>query len=58
MSELDFDREIRVRLGFTVVAAVLGIGVAAFTDVSEWVAFGIVILLGLVAPRLVLYFED
>ncbi|NHX35938.1 MULTISPECIES: hypothetical protein [Halolamina] len=58
MSELDFDREIRVRLVFAVVAAVLGIGVAVFTDVSEWIAFGIVILLGIVAPRAYLYFGD
>ncbi|KPN31788.1 hypothetical protein SY89_02541 [Halolamina pelagica] len=58
MSELDFDREIRVRLVFAVVAAVLGVGVAVLTDVPEWIAFGIVILLGIVAPRAYLYFGD
>ncbi|GAB7012530.1 hypothetical protein [Halolamina salina] len=56
--ELDFDREIKVRLAFAVVAAVLGIGVATFTNVSEWIAFGIVVVLGIVAPRTYLYFSD
>lgn len=55
--DLAFDREIKVRLAFAVVAAVLGIGVAVFTDVPEWVAFAIVVLLGIVAPRAYLYFE-
>lgn len=54
MSELDFDREVRVRLGFAVVAAALGVGVATFTDRPDWVAFAIVILLGIVAPRIAL----
>ena len=57
MSELDFDREIRVRLVFAVVAAVLGIGVAVATDLPEWIAFGIVVLLGIVAPRAYLYVD-
>ncbi len=57
-SGLDFDREIRVRLVFAVVAATLGIGVAVFTDVSEWIAFAIVVLLGIVAPRAYLYATD
>lgn len=57
-SGLDFDREIRVRLVFAVVAAALGIGVAVFTDVPEWIAFAIVVLLGIVAPRAYLYFGD
>ena len=56
-SELDFDREIRVRLAFAAVAAVLGIGVAVFTDIPEWVAFAVVVLLGIVAPRTLLYLE-
>jgi hypothetical protein len=56
-SEFGIDRQIRVRLVFAVVAAVLGIGVATFTDVSEWIAFAIVVLLGIVAPRLYLYVE-
>lgn len=56
-SEFGLDRQIRVRLAFAVVAAVLGIGAATFTDVSEWIAFGIVVLLGIVAPRLYLYVE-
>jgi len=55
---LDFDREIKVRLAFAVVAAVLGIGAATFTDVSEWIAFGIVVVLGIVAPRAYLYLTD
>lgn len=57
MSQLDFDREIRVRLAFAAVAAVLGVGLATFTDVSEWVAFGVVIVLGVVAPRAYLSVE-
>jgi hypothetical protein len=55
--DLAFDREVKVRLGFAVVAAALGIGVAVFTDVPEWVAFGIVVVLGIVAPRAYLYFD-
>jgi hypothetical protein len=55
--DLAFDREIKVRLAFAVVAAVLGIGVAVFTDVPEWVAFAIVVVLGIVAPRAYLYFD-
>ena len=55
--DLAFDREIKVRLAFAVVAAILGIGVAVFTDVPEWVAFVIVVVLGIVAPRAYLYFD-
>ena len=55
--DLAFDREIKVRLAFAVVAAALGIGVAVFTDVPEWVAFVIVVVLGIVAPRAYLYFD-
>lgn len=55
--EFNIDRELRVRLAFAAVAAVLGVGVATFTDVSEWIAFAIVVLLGIVAPRAFLYFE-
>ncbi|QKY19786.1 hypothetical protein B4589_005100 [Halolamina sp. CBA1230] len=56
-ADLDFDREIKVRLAFAVVAAALGIGVAVFTDVSEWIAFGIVVVLGVILPRAYLYVE-
>mgnify|MGYP006290272881 FL=1 len=55
--EFAFDREIKVRLVFAVVAAILGIGVAVFTGVPEWVAFVIVVVLGIVAPRAYLYFD-
>ncbi|MBP1987582.1 hypothetical protein [Halolamina salifodinae] len=56
-SEFGLNRELRVRLAFAAVAAILGVGAATFTDVSEWIAFAIVVLLGIVAPRLYLYVE-
>ena len=44
-------------LAFAVVAAVLGIGIVVFTDVATWIAFAVVLALGLVAPRLYLQFD-
>lgn len=57
-TEIASNRELRVRLAFAGVAAILGVGLATFTDVSEWIAFAVVILLGIVAPRLLLYVEE
>ncbi len=56
-NDLAFDREIKVRLVFAVVAAILGIGVAVLTDMPQWVAFAVVVVLGIVAPRAYLYFD-
>ena len=50
--EFGFDREIKVRLAFAAAGAVLGLGVAAFTDFPDWVAFAVVLVVGLGAPRL------
>jgi hypothetical protein len=51
-SEFEFGREIRLRLAFAAVGAVLGLGVAVFTDAPDWVAFAVVLVVGLAAPRL------
>lgn len=58
MSDLDFDRQLRVRLGFAIVAAVLGVGIARLTALPEWFAFAVVIVLGIVAPRLYLRYSE
>ncbi|MFW5948638.1 MAG: hypothetical protein ACOCSD_03455 [Halolamina sp.] len=54
----DLDREINVRLAFAVVAAALGIGVVLLTEVPEWIAFALVGVVGLGAPRLALYADN
>lgn len=58
MSDLDFDRQLRVRLGFAGVAAVLGVGIATVTALPDWFAFTVVIVLGIVAPRLYLHYSE
>ncbi|GAB7092999.1 hypothetical protein JCM30237_01510 [Halolamina litorea] len=57
-NQLASSREIKVRLAFAGVAAILGVGLATFTDVSQWLAFGTVIVLGIIVPRALLYLED
>lgn len=49
-------RENRTALAFALVALVLGLAVDVLTDFPEWVALGVVLVVGLVVPRLYVRF--
>jgi hypothetical protein len=51
-------RPLRVRLAFGAVALAVGGGGALFTDLSDTVLIVAVLLIGVVAPRVLLAFLD
>lgn len=49
---MDLDAETKRSLAFAVLALVLGLAVDLFLNQPDWVAFAVVIVVGMVVPRL------
>lgn len=55
---VELDAETKIHLGFAALALVLGVAVDVYAGQPDWVAFVVILLVGMVAPRLVMTFLD
>jgi hypothetical protein len=55
---VELDGETKLYLGFALLALVLGIAVDVYAGQPDWVAFAVILIVGMVAPRLAMTFLD
>lgn len=55
---VELDAETKLYLGFAVLALVLGVAVDVFAGQPDWVAFAVILVVGMVAPRLAMQVLD
>ena len=55
---VELDAETKLYLGFALLALVLGIVVDIYAGQPDWVAFAVILLVGMVAPRVAMRFFD
>lgn len=48
---VELDTEMKLYLGFAALALVLGVAVDVFARQPDWVAFAVILGVGMVAPR-------
>ncbi|MEF8799495.1 MAG: hypothetical protein V5A38_01440 [Halolamina sp.] len=55
---VELDEETKLYLGFALLALVLGIAVDVYAGQADWVAFAVILIVGMVAPRVAMKLLD
>ncbi|MFB6220588.1 MAG: hypothetical protein ABEH90_04030 [Halolamina sp.] len=55
---VELDAETKLYLGFAVLALILGLAVDIYASQPDWVAFAVVLIVGMAAPRLAMKLLD